>query len=196
MSNDNDNDSHAFGPATAGRQGLRRVFSAPPLLQPWQVAVFVLVVWMLLRLIAATGDDASEDGLLLLSMWALGLAGVVFLPMWTEVVIDRATRRVHERVGWFRWATAKSSPFDNFEAVAVIRRTTRRDEVTGAPGTTFSTVRSWRETEYQLLLRRPQPFHQLSLPLPRGATREQIEALAAEVAAIGDWPVLGPDDPS
>ncbi len=181
------------GPEAPVQTGRRSVFSRPPLLRPWQVALFLFGVWLLLRYVGKTEAEPGADSLLLLALWALGLGGLVFLPMWTEVVIDGTARQVHERTGWFRWATGKSSPLDNFEAVAVVRRTTERHEATGAPGTTFNTVRRWHETEFRLLLRRPQPFHDLDLPLPRHATRDQIQALAAEVAAMGGWPVRGPE---
>jgi hypothetical protein len=178
----------AFGPEPAGRRGLRLVFSGPPLLKPWQVLVFVLVLAALLKWLDSSAEADDDDNLLILSLWALGLAGLVFLPMWTEVVIDGATRRVHERLGWFRWATAKSSPLSDFDVVAVVRRVKERHEATGAPGTTFSTLRHWRETEYRLELRRPPPLHVLGLPLPPGADKGQVDRLADEVAALGGWP--------
>jgi hypothetical protein len=174
-------------PEITGRSAGRQVFSAPPLLRPWQMAVFVLAVWALLRLIEATADENSEDGLLVLGIWVLGLGGIVFLPTWQEVVIDTGTQQVHERLGWWRWARTRSSPWADFEAVAVLRSTKRHQEATGAPGTTFSTLRIRRETDYSLRLCRPSPFHDVDLPLPRGATREQTEAFAAELAALGGW---------
>jgi len=175
-------------PEAAGQQGRRIVFSSAAMLKPWQTAVFFVVWWVLLKWLGNTTDPDSRDSLALAGAFVLGLVGLAFFPSWSEIVINGDDGTVRERLMWFRWGITTASRVGDFEAVQVQRCSQTEHEVTGAPGTTFSTVRSRTTNSFELKLMRPRPFHAVDLVLPRDASIEVIEALALVAAQCGGWP--------
>jgi len=175
-------------PEAAGQHGRRIVFSSAPLLNPWQIALFVVVWCVFLNWLGDTSDPDGRDGLAMVGACVLGLVGLAFFPSWSEIVIDGDDGTVRERLMWFRWGITSASRVADFEAVQVQRSSQTEHEVTGAPGTTSSTVRRRTTNSFELKLMRPQPFHAVDLVLPRDASIEVTEALARAAAQCGGWP--------
>jgi hypothetical protein len=179
-----------MAPEAAGRSGRRMVFAGPPLLKPWQSGVALLAWVLLMTYLLGTEAEAQDGGVATAGVLLLGLAGIAFLPSWTEVVIDGEAGTVQERLMWFRWGTRKLSPKRDFEALVVRRRSETETVVAGAPGSTFANTRTRTVHDFELRLLRPHPFHDIQLPLPNGLDAVEIEALARAAAACGGWPAF------
>jgi hypothetical protein len=166
----------------------RLVFRSPPWLEARDLALFAMGWILLLALIRRTADPATDDGIALAGVFVLGLVGIVFLPSSHVVVVDGDAGLVHDQLRWLRWGPSRASLLRDFEAVVLQRTSRDRSEATGAPGSTVNPIRRWTEHGFVLRLLRPQPFHAIDLPLPRGMALGTMHALALELAACGGWP--------
>lgn len=129
---------------------------------------------------------------LLIIVWFVCLGGVWSAGAWSSVTLDAAARQVVSRIGFLGWsAPASTRTFADYRAVVVTLKRSSENVGQTTTGSGFHKTSSRTKTSYSYALILHGLLGDLDLPLVGdGSTPEEAEALALEVARLGDWPTL------
>lgn len=135
-----------------------------------------------------------ELALLLIVVWFVCLGGVWQAGAWSSVTLDTAARTVAGRIGFLGVGTPPLTwGFDEYRAVVVSLERSSENEAVTTVGSGFNKTSTRIRTTYafDVSLRGGPRAADRSLPLRGdGKTPDEAEALAAEVARLGGWPML------
>ena len=133
-----------------------------------------------------------EMTLLLIVVWFVCLGGVWQAGAWSSVTLDAAARTVGTRIGFLRWGTPPlTSGFGDYGTIVVSLKRCSESEAVTTPGSGFHKTATRTRTTYSYEVSLRGPLTERALPLRGdGKTPDEAEALAAEVAQLGGWPVL------
>lgn len=163
----------------------------PRLSGPQVAAVAAVVLVATVAVQRALHDGADLSPLAFLLVGGLGFAFVAWAGSWTELRLDPAQRLVHTRIGWLRWSTSSRQAFDAFDRVVVAQATASRSQAATSPGSQGQKVATATRIERRLVLALAGPAgaHE-TVPMPRDAGPEALEAAALQLAVAGGWPAF------
>lgn len=147
------------------------------------------VACVLVLLAARTFVEEPDFGMVLgwFLAWIAAPVCLLFAGSWTELRLDPAQRRLSSRIGFLRWSVGPSYAFADFDRVVVVPKIETSTEEVNVVGGGFNTKTSQTRSRVRHELHLRGRLFDTSVPLPRDATIDVIEALAHELAAVGGW---------